>query len=201
VAARCRRHPREVEHRHLRSSRPASAGRLRPWRTSSPTPYERSSAASEVSLARFGLRIIRAMQPSTARGKAAECLAGARPALAPPDRASPRRSRLDSLADCGMWQSGSVRARRSSWLSQASVCGASSRPGVLVRRSPLWRLLLLAEQERAVVWVAVGGRSGATQTPAVWPVDYEAFRCGLREAWFDGRCSLRLSMLPTGGAI
>jgi hypothetical protein len=38
-------------------------------------PYESSSAASDVSLAAFGLRIIPAMQPSAARGKAAECVA------------------------------------------------------------------------------------------------------------------------------
>ena len=36
------------------------------WQTSSPTPYRSNSAASDVDLARFGLRIIRAMQPSTA---------------------------------------------------------------------------------------------------------------------------------------
>jgi hypothetical protein len=38
-------------------------------------PYESSSAASDVSLAAFGLRIIPAMQPSAARGKTAECVA------------------------------------------------------------------------------------------------------------------------------
>jgi hypothetical protein len=37
--------------------------------------YESSSAASDVSLAPFGLRIIRAMQPSAARGETAECVA------------------------------------------------------------------------------------------------------------------------------
>ena len=37
--------------------------------------YESSSAASDVSLAPFGLRIIRAMQPSAARGETAECAA------------------------------------------------------------------------------------------------------------------------------
>jgi hypothetical protein len=39
------------------------------WQTSSQTPYKRSSAAPDVSLARFGVRIIRAMQPSAARGE------------------------------------------------------------------------------------------------------------------------------------
>jgi hypothetical protein len=43
-------------------------------------PYESSSAASDVSLAAFGLRIIPAMQPSAARGKAAECVALHKPA-------------------------------------------------------------------------------------------------------------------------
>jgi hypothetical protein len=37
--------------------------------------YESSSATSDVSLAPFGLRIIRAMQPSAARGETAECVA------------------------------------------------------------------------------------------------------------------------------
>jgi hypothetical protein len=37
--------------------------------------YESSSAASDVSLAPFGLRIIRAIQPSAARGRTAECVA------------------------------------------------------------------------------------------------------------------------------
>ena len=36
-----------------------------------------SSAACDVSLARFGLRIIRAMQSSAARGTTAECVAKA----------------------------------------------------------------------------------------------------------------------------
>jgi hypothetical protein len=44
-------------------------------------PYESSSAASDVSLAEFGLRIIPAMQPSAARGKTAECVAKHSPAL------------------------------------------------------------------------------------------------------------------------
>jgi hypothetical protein len=37
--------------------------------------YESSSAASDVSLVPFGLRIIRAMQPSAARDETAECVA------------------------------------------------------------------------------------------------------------------------------
>ena len=48
--------------------------------------YESSSAASDVSLAPFGLRIIRAMQPSAARGETAECMALHRVALATTDR-------------------------------------------------------------------------------------------------------------------
>jgi hypothetical protein len=38
-------------------------------------PYKSNSAASDVSLARFGLRILRAMQSSAARGRTAECVA------------------------------------------------------------------------------------------------------------------------------
>jgi hypothetical protein len=38
-------------------------------------PYKSSSAASDASLARFGLRIIRAMEPSAVRGKTADCVA------------------------------------------------------------------------------------------------------------------------------
>jgi hypothetical protein len=38
-------------------------------------PDKSSSAASDAGLARFGLRIVRAMQPSAARGKTAECVA------------------------------------------------------------------------------------------------------------------------------
>jgi hypothetical protein len=38
-------------------------------------PYESGSAASEVSLAWFGLRIIRVMQPSAVRNETAECVA------------------------------------------------------------------------------------------------------------------------------
>ena len=38
-------------------------------------PYQSSSAASDVSLAAFGLRIIRAIQSSAARGKTAACVA------------------------------------------------------------------------------------------------------------------------------
>ena len=48
---------------------------LQPWRTSSRMTYKSSSATSDVSPAPFGLRIIRAMQPSAARGKTAECVA------------------------------------------------------------------------------------------------------------------------------
>jgi hypothetical protein len=46
---------------------------------SSQTPYRSSSAAPDVSLAPFGLRIIRAMQPSAARGKTDECVANQQP--------------------------------------------------------------------------------------------------------------------------
>jgi hypothetical protein len=45
------------------------------WQTSSPTPYESSSAACHVNLASFGFRIIRAMQPSGASGETPECVA------------------------------------------------------------------------------------------------------------------------------
>lgn len=38
-------------------------------------PHESSSLASDVSVARFGLRISRAMQPPAARGKTGECVA------------------------------------------------------------------------------------------------------------------------------
>jgi hypothetical protein len=44
-------------------------------------PYESSSAASDVSLARFYVRIVRAMLPSAARGKTAECVAVQSPAV------------------------------------------------------------------------------------------------------------------------
>ena len=51
-----------------RRSRPRGSARLsEPWQTSSPVPYKSSSAACDVSLARFGLRLLRAMQPSAAR--------------------------------------------------------------------------------------------------------------------------------------
>lgn len=52
-----------------------ASGRSPSWRTSSPIPYRSNSAAPEVSLARFGLRIVQAMQPSATRGKTAECVA------------------------------------------------------------------------------------------------------------------------------
>jgi hypothetical protein len=68
--------------RHVRGSNcPRTAvswsGRrcLLSWQTSSRATSESSSAASDVSLAPFGSRIIRAMQPSTPRGETAECVA------------------------------------------------------------------------------------------------------------------------------
>ena len=48
-------------------------------------PYKSSSAASDLSLDRFGLRIIRAMQPSDARGKTAECVANHASRVRPAD--------------------------------------------------------------------------------------------------------------------
>lgn len=39
--------------------------------------YRINRAASDASLARFGLRIVRAMQPPAARGETAECVAKA----------------------------------------------------------------------------------------------------------------------------
>ena len=50
-----------------------------PWRTSNRMTYESSSAASDVILAPFGLPIIRAMQPSAARGETAESVANQQP--------------------------------------------------------------------------------------------------------------------------
>jgi hypothetical protein len=55
------------------------------WQTSSPMPYKSNSAASDVSLARFDLRIIRAMQPSAAGDKTAECVANQSSATGPAD--------------------------------------------------------------------------------------------------------------------
>jgi hypothetical protein len=46
--------------------------------------YESSSAASDVSLVPFGLRIIRAMQPSAARDETAECVAKRSPGASDP---------------------------------------------------------------------------------------------------------------------
>ena len=55
---------------------PLSAARLlSAWQTSSQTPSRSNSAASDVGLARFDLRIVRAMQSSRARGETAECVA------------------------------------------------------------------------------------------------------------------------------
>ena len=48
-------------------------------------PYESSSAASDVSLAPVGSRIIRAMQLSAARGKTAECVANHSSRVEPAD--------------------------------------------------------------------------------------------------------------------
>ena len=62
-----------VDHRAVTTTR--STRLLEPWRTSSPIPYRSNSAAPEASLARFGLRIVQAMQPSATRGKTAECVA------------------------------------------------------------------------------------------------------------------------------
>ena len=59
----------------VRSSELCTSRRSLAWRTSSPTPYETSSAASDLRPARFSLRIIRAMQLPGARGKIAEGVA------------------------------------------------------------------------------------------------------------------------------
>ena len=53
----------------------AGAARLCSARNSSPTSYGSSSAAGQVGVARTGLRIVGAMQPSAARGKTAEYVA------------------------------------------------------------------------------------------------------------------------------
>jgi hypothetical protein len=72
-------------------------------------PYQSSSAASYVSLARFGSRIIPAMQPSAARRKTAECVAKRSFSLAPADRscvaerwrgAWRREHQSDRVANC-----------------------------------------------------------------------------------------------------
>jgi hypothetical protein len=75
------------------SSPPRPARRLLAWRTSSPTAYKRSSSASNVSLTRLGLRIIRAVQLSAAGGNTGECVAeGSR--VEPYLAASPGRNAL-----------------------------------------------------------------------------------------------------------
>ncbi len=50
-------------------------GRSPSGETSSPMPYKSSSAASDINLARFGSRIIRAMQTSAARVETADYVA------------------------------------------------------------------------------------------------------------------------------
>ena len=57
------------------SSPPRPARRLLAWQTSSATPYKRSSAARDVRLARFDLRIIREKQPCVERVDTPECVA------------------------------------------------------------------------------------------------------------------------------
>ena len=49
------------------------------WQTSSATSYKRSSAARDVGLARFDLRIIREKQPCVARVDTPECVAKRKP--------------------------------------------------------------------------------------------------------------------------
>lgn len=53
----------------------AAAARSHPARSSSPMPYRSSSAPGDVGLARIGLQIIGAMQPSAARAETVECVA------------------------------------------------------------------------------------------------------------------------------
>ena len=64
-------------------------------------PYESSSAASDVSLAPVGSRIIRAMQLSAARGKTAECVAKREPASTVSGERSDRQ-----LSAGASWQTG-----------------------------------------------------------------------------------------------
>ena len=72
--------------------------------------YESSSAASDVSLAPFGLRIIRAMQPSAAGGETAECVAKhSQPADAgghlprrQSDRPLQRRMSVEAIVSCAV---------------------------------------------------------------------------------------------------
>ena len=116
-----------------------------PWRTSSAMPYESSSAASEVALAWFGLRILRSMQPSAARGETAECVALRKLAAAPSEcwivanalvrpghlrataflakRSSARGARDDSSwGDCGAaWRSMTTALR----IAAGGCCGRS----------------------------------------------------------------------------
>jgi hypothetical protein len=55
--------------------RPPAAERVSAWRTSSQVSYRSNSAASELGLARFGLCIVRTMQPLAERDGTAECVA------------------------------------------------------------------------------------------------------------------------------
>jgi hypothetical protein len=56
-----------------------------PWQTSSQMFDRSKSAASDVKPGAVGLRIVRGMQPSAARGKTAECVAQESPNDRPSD--------------------------------------------------------------------------------------------------------------------
>jgi hypothetical protein len=117
--------------------RARASGRSRSWQSSSQMPYQSSSAVSDVSLPRFGLRIIRATQPSAARSKTADCVAK-----------GPRRSRRSRLpeASCATKRSDNEmdRLRRRLAAREATSCPVDTAwltaVGALERSARLPRL-------------------------------------------------------------
>ena len=90
-----------------------------------------SSAASDVGLAPFGLRIIRAMQPSAARGETAECVALRSSGVWPADVCFSRLRQRDAAgSDCCSGLSPRVVRRR-----RRLLTAAGCEPEQALRRS------------------------------------------------------------------
>ena len=133
--------------------RPRRARRLLAWRTSSRTPYETGSAASDVRPARFSLRIVRAMQLPGARGKIAECEAKrSRAGRGPNERGIPKAVVRPAAAGAQKESSGKSRG----WTPRATSTGC-------VRRSSCSPSRARSSLARALLLVRLGGVAAPAQ--------------------------------------
>ena len=121
--------------------------------------YESSSAASDVNLAPFGLRIIRAMQPSAARGETAESVAKRKPASSVSGEQSDRQPSAGASRPTGPQLAASTDADSARTRGRVASVEMPARGWIEETRGPTKGVLLTVITSLGAVLIGHGKRA------------------------------------------